>query len=88
MSFACQGARAEGGNRLRGTDTQNTEGVRGLKALGVRDLAYKMAYLACMVIPCNKKVKLSLHYGTDRLYLMKVDSWNLILKPCKSQVVI
>ena len=32
------------------------EGVRGLKALGVRDLTYRMAYLACTVVPSNKKV--------------------------------
>jgi len=50
------GARAESGTRLRGGESQNLEGVRGLKALGVRDLNYRMAYLACTVIPCNNKV--------------------------------
>lgn len=36
-------------------DTQNrtgdTNGVTGLKALGVRDLTYRLAFLACMVTP-------------------------------------
>ncbi|XP_018568170.1 DNA replication licensing factor Mcm6 [Anoplophora glabripennis] len=31
------------------------EGVRGLKALGVRDLHYRMAFLACSVQPTNPK---------------------------------
>jgi len=52
-----EGARAESGTRLRGGESQNLEGVRGLKALGVRDLNYRMAYLACTVIPCNNKVR-------------------------------
>jgi len=56
LLWCVEGARAESGTRLRGTDSQNLEGVRGLKALGVRDLNYRMAYLACTVIPCNNKV--------------------------------
>jgi len=55
-----EGARAESGTRLRGGESQNLEGVRGLKALGVRDLNYRMAYLACTVVPCNNKVTSSL----------------------------
>jgi len=51
-----KGARAESGTRLRGGESQNLEGVRGLKALGVRDLNYRMAYLACTAVPCNNKV--------------------------------
>ncbi|KAF7286168.1 hypothetical protein GWI33_007130 [Rhynchophorus ferrugineus] len=31
------------------------EGIRGLKALGVRDLHYRMAFLACSVQPTNPK---------------------------------
>lgn len=54
-SLSMPGARAESGTRLQGTDGQNTEGVRGLKALGVRDLSYKMAFLACAVEPVNRK---------------------------------
>ncbi|MCJ1305178.1 MCM DNA helicase complex subunit mcm6 [Hypocenomyce scalaris] len=37
-------------NAPRGGDTGGT-GVTGLKALGVRDLTYRLAFLACMVTP-------------------------------------
>lgn len=49
------GARAESSTRsaLQGPEG---EGVRGLKALGVRDLAYRLAFLACTVTACNKRV--------------------------------
>ena len=40
------GAQAETSNRHRG---EQAEGVRGLKSLGVRDLHYRMAFLACSV---------------------------------------
>ncbi|XP_050315049.1 DNA replication licensing factor Mcm6-like [Anthonomus grandis grandis] len=35
--------------------SEEAEGVRGLKALGVRDLHYRMAFLACSVQPTNPK---------------------------------
>lgn len=51
------GARAESGARFQGGgDGQSMEGLRGLKALGVRDLSYKMAFLACTVEHTNRKV--------------------------------
>lgn len=53
---AISGARAETSARGRGGDGYNQEGVSGLKALGVRDLSYKMAFLACHAKPCNVKV--------------------------------
>merc|ERR1719300_934848 len=40
------GAQAETSNRHKG---EQAEGVRGLKSLGVRDLHYRMAFLACSV---------------------------------------
>jgi len=40
------GAQAESSARHKG---QDSEGVRGLKSLGVRDLHYRMAFLACGV---------------------------------------
>lgn len=43
------GAKAEIGSRHKHGDSAATEGVRGLKSLGVRDLNYKMAFLACSV---------------------------------------
>ncbi|KAI5698898.1 hypothetical protein M8J75_013558 [Diaphorina citri] len=33
----------------------NVEGVRGLKSLGVRDLNYRLAFLACSVAPTNPR---------------------------------
>lgn len=51
------GARAESGAHHKPGDSNN-EGVRGLKALGVRDLHYRMAFLACSVTPTNPRVSL------------------------------
>jgi hypothetical protein len=42
------GASAESAARHRGAG-DNAEGLRGLKALGVRDLNYRMSFLACGV---------------------------------------
>ncbi|XP_035775622.1 DNA replication licensing factor Mcm6 [Anopheles albimanus] len=53
------GAKAEIGSRHKQGDNA-AEGVRGLKALGVRDLNYKMAFLACSV-----QVTSSRFGGTD-----------------------
>ncbi|XP_044750091.1 DNA replication licensing factor Mcm6 [Coccinella septempunctata] len=47
------GAKAQINSRHKGGD--EGEGVRGLKALGVRDLHYRMAFLACSVQPTNPK---------------------------------
>lgn len=52
------GAKAEISSRRKGGE--NIEGVRGLKALGVRDLTYRMAFLACSV-----EVTSSRFGGTD-----------------------
>ena len=38
-------------NTPRASDTAGGSGVSGLKALGVRDLTYRLAFLACMVTP-------------------------------------
>ncbi|KAE9961577.1 hypothetical protein BLS_001737 [Venturia inaequalis] len=43
-------ASREGGNAPRGADAGGS-GVSGLKALGVRDLTYRMAFMACMISP-------------------------------------
>ena len=53
-SFA--GARAETSARVKGAEGYETEGVRGLKALGVRDLQYRLAFLACTVTSSNPRV--------------------------------
>ncbi|XP_030065987.1 DNA replication licensing factor MCM6 isoform X2 [Microcaecilia unicolor] len=49
------GVRAETGSRVSGAEGYETEGVRGLRALGVRDLAYKLVFLACHVAPTNPR---------------------------------
>ncbi|TRY63758.1 hypothetical protein TCAL_10879 [Tigriopus californicus] len=50
-SINLPGARAESGARHRGGT--ESEGVRGLKSLGVRDLHHRLAFLACSVKSCN-----------------------------------
>lgn len=52
-SLAMPGARAEPGSRHKGGD--DSEGVRGLKSLGVRDLHYRMAFLCCSVQATNPR---------------------------------
>jgi DNA replication licensing factor MCM6 len=51
--LALPGTRSETSARVNGSD--DNEGVSGLKALGVRDLTYRMAFLAYHVQPCNAK---------------------------------
>jgi DNA replication licensing factor MCM6 len=43
---------------VRSREGFGNEGVTGLKALGVRDLTYKLAFLACMVQPASTRVSL------------------------------
>lgn len=53
------GVRAETGSRVSGTLSRyETEGIRGLRALGVRELSYKLVFLACYVAPTNPRVSL------------------------------
>lgn len=54
-SLQLPGAKAELSGRHKKGDS-NFEGVRGLKALGVRDLNYKVAFLACSVISSDPRV--------------------------------
>ncbi|EDL39751.1 DNA replication licensing factor MCM6 isoform 1 [Mus musculus] len=49
------GARAETNSRVSGADGYETEGIRGLRALGVRDLSYRLVFLACHVAPTNPR---------------------------------
>ncbi|KAL3312325.1 MCM DNA helicase complex subunit mcm6 [Cichlidogyrus casuarinus] len=50
--LATPGTRTIEGKTIRGPDGQET-GVSGLKALGVRELTYRMAFFACTCIPSN-----------------------------------
>ena len=52
--LAMPGVRAETSARVNGSNEE--EGVSGLKQLGVRELSYKIAFLAYHVQPCNAKV--------------------------------
>ncbi|CAF1206985.1 unnamed protein product [Rotaria magnacalcarata] len=50
------GVRSESAQRTQGADDKgySAEGVRGLKALGVRDLTYHLAFLACHITPTEQ----------------------------------
>uniref|UniRef100_A0A8C8IZP3 DNA replication licensing factor MCM6 n=1 Tax=Oncorhynchus tshawytscha TaxID=74940 RepID=A0A8C8IZP3_ONCTS len=49
------GVRAETSSRVGGRQGYENEGLRGLKALGVRELSYRLAFLACHVAPTNPR---------------------------------
>jgi len=53
-SIQTPGARAESSSKHKGGE--GSEGLRGLKSLGVRDLRHRMAFLACNVISCSMKL--------------------------------
>ncbi|KAM5153003.1 DNA replication licensing factor MCM6 [Mantella aurantiaca] len=53
--LATPGVRAETSSRVGGAEGYEAEGVRGLKALGVRDLSYKLVFLACHVASTNPR---------------------------------
>lgn len=52
-AMSLPGARAQINSRHKPGD--EAEGVRGLKSLGVRDLHYRVAFLACSVQPTNPR---------------------------------
>ncbi|XP_069062648.1 maternal DNA replication licensing factor mcm6-like [Pleurodeles waltl] len=54
-ALATAGARAETGSKVTGPEGSIAEGIQGLKALGVRDLSYRLAYLACHVASTNPR---------------------------------
>ncbi|XP_061746977.1 DNA replication licensing factor MCM6 isoform X1 [Nerophis ophidion] len=49
------GLRAETSTRVSGPQGFESDGLRGLKALGVRELSYRLAFLACYVAPTNPR---------------------------------
>ena len=54
--LSAPGAQAEVQKRGRGgRDGYNQEGLEGLKSLGVRDLTYRLAFLAHSVIPSHTR---------------------------------
>ncbi|KAE8597133.1 hypothetical protein XENTR_v10016364 [Xenopus tropicalis] len=54
-ALAAGDARMETGAKVTGGEGFNSEGVQGLKALGVRDLSYRLAFLACHVGATNPR---------------------------------
>ncbi|MGH0127292.1 UNVERIFIED_CONTAM: hypothetical protein FKN15_071197 [Acipenser sinensis] len=56
--LSSSGSRSETSSRVAGSEGYENEGVRGLRALGVRDLSYKLAFLACYVAPTNPRVRI------------------------------
>uniref|UniRef100_A0A915EBL1 DNA replication licensing factor MCM6 n=1 Tax=Ditylenchus dipsaci TaxID=166011 RepID=A0A915EBL1_9BILA len=51
--LSAPGVRAQTKSHARGKDASQVEGLRGLKSLGVRDLTYRLAFLASSVAPSN-----------------------------------
>ncbi|MBN3321008.1 MCM6M factor, partial [Atractosteus spatula] len=47
--------RAETSSKVTGPEGLQADGIQGLKALGVRDLSYRLAFLACHVAPTNPR---------------------------------
>lgn len=68
-SVCILGVRAETGSRTAGSQGYENEGVRGLKALGVRELSYRLAFLACHVAPTNPRVRSHVHSRSSQSQL-------------------
>lgn len=70
------GLRAEAGVGNRGRTSEKDVGLTGLKALGVRDLNYKLAFLSCHIESSNTKFggKDFSHESVDSLSLWKAMS--------------
>ncbi|KAL2094383.1 hypothetical protein ACEWY4_009102 [Coilia grayii] len=54
-ALAMAGTRAETSSRVTGKEGFDADGLQGLKALGVRELSYRLAFLACHVAPTNPR---------------------------------
>jgi DNA replication licensing factor MCM6 len=59
------GAQAEPSQRMKNKEGYDMEGVTGLKALGVRDLTYRLAFLATTVSPTDSQFGASEGWGQD-----------------------
>ncbi|XP_033849692.3 MCM6 minichromosome maintenance deficient 6, like [Acipenser ruthenus] len=55
FALSAGGPRTETSSRVTGPEGFQADGVQGLKALGVRDLSYRLAFLACNVAPTNPR---------------------------------
>lgn len=57
IAFGFLGTRAETSSRVTGKEGFDADGIQGLKALGVRELSYRLAFLANHVAPTNPRVR-------------------------------
>lgn len=57
VSACLAGTRAETSSRVTGKEGFEADGIQGLKALGVRELSYRLAFLANHVAPTNPRVR-------------------------------
>ncbi|XDV28163.1 hypothetical protein PO909_031518, partial [Leuciscus waleckii] len=55
FALALAGTRAETSSRVTGKEGFGADGIQGLKALGVRELSYRLAFLANYVAPTNPR---------------------------------
>ncbi|MGH0121744.1 UNVERIFIED_CONTAM: hypothetical protein FKN15_075160 [Acipenser sinensis] len=62
FALSAGGPRTETSSRVTGPEGFQADGVQGLKALGVRDLSYRLAFLACNVAPTNPRGHRTLQY--------------------------
>lgn len=63
------------GKGERGQGQEATQGgLKGLKALGVRELNYKLAFLACNVSATNPRVSLGISKFFDWINLQEKDN--------------
>lgn len=74
------GARAESSARHRGRDGYESDGLKGLKALGARDLNYKLCFLACAVTPTNSAVSKVCVGLYDLTQFVNVSVWRSVLE--------
>lgn len=89
-SIQLPGAKADLGSRHQRGEQAAAEGVRGLKALGVRDLTYRMAFLACSVQPTTSRfggvdIPMSEVTAEDMKNQMTTEEWNKVYTMSKDK---
>lgn len=84
------GAKADNAPRHQKGEAAAAEGVRGLKALGVRDLNYCMAFLACSVQATTSRfggmdLPMSEVTADDMKNQMTTEEWNKVYEMSKDK---
>lgn len=75
------GAKAELSSRPK--IGEQMDGIRGLKALGVRDLNYKLAFLSCSVNATTLRVRIQTFFCSSQIFLMNINFFFSIQKVIK-----